>query len=149
MKRFRTKKIVCILLILISLHYAGCGTILYPERRGQTGGEVDPAVIVMDGLLLFVAIIPGVVAFAVDLTTGAIYKPSKRVEASTLDRHKFLEPVEESVSRHEKEWVQKRLRDTNGSNMVVSEYRHYRLRQGETPAQFFCKEGYLETTQFR
>lgn len=50
-----------------------CGTILYPERRGRTGGRIDPAVVVMDGLLCLVFLLPGVIAFAVDFGSGAIY----------------------------------------------------------------------------
>jgi hypothetical protein len=55
---------------------AGCGTILHPERRNQpSGGGLDWGVVALDtiGLLLF--FIPGVIAFAVDFTTGAIYLP--------------------------------------------------------------------------
>jgi len=54
-----------------------CGTLLYPERRhhDHPHGHVDPAVIVMDGVLLFFFVVPGVVAFAVDIATGAIYEP--------------------------------------------------------------------------
>ena len=55
------------------LHLAGCGTLLYPERQGNKGGRVDPGVIVMDGVLLFFFIIPGLVAFGIDFYTGAIY----------------------------------------------------------------------------
>lgn len=58
---------------ILSLTLA-CGTLLYPERRGREDGRVDPAVVVMDGALLFVFIVPGVVAFGVDLATGAIYE---------------------------------------------------------------------------
>jgi len=53
----------------------GCGTVLYPERRGQPAGRYDTDVVILDGLGLFVGIIPGVIAFAVDFTTGAIYLP--------------------------------------------------------------------------
>jgi hypothetical protein len=52
---------------------AGCGTILYPERRGRTRGRIDVGVAVMDGLWCLLFIIPGVVAFIVDFSTGAIY----------------------------------------------------------------------------
>jgi hypothetical protein len=60
---------------------AGCGTILYPERRGQKAPpldrfeRVDPIVVMLDGLLLFVFLVPGLVAFGVDFATGAIYLP--------------------------------------------------------------------------
>jgi hypothetical protein len=56
----------------------GCGTILYPERRGQTSGHVDTGVAVMDGLWCLAFIIPGVVAFIVDFGNGAIYEGGRR-----------------------------------------------------------------------
>jgi hypothetical protein len=53
-----------------------CGTLLYPERREmEARGRIDPIVILMDGGLLLVFVIPGVIAFAVDIATGAIYEP--------------------------------------------------------------------------
>jgi hypothetical protein len=57
------------------LLYTSCGTLLYPERRGQTSGRIDPGVAVLDGIGLVLFIIPGLIAFAVDFTTGAIYLP--------------------------------------------------------------------------
>ena len=54
---------------------AGCGTILYPERRGQRTGTLDTGVVVLDGLGLLLFFVPGVIAFAVDFSTGAIYLP--------------------------------------------------------------------------
>ena len=53
----------------------GCGTVLHPERRGQPAGPLDWKIVALDtiGLLLF--FIPGVIAFAVDFSTGAIYLP--------------------------------------------------------------------------
>lgn len=56
----------------------GCGTILYPERRNQAAGRLDPAVVVLDGIGLLFFFVPGVIAFAVDFATGAIYLPSGR-----------------------------------------------------------------------
>lgn len=52
-----------------------CGVILYPERKGQAGGRIDPAVAILDGIGLLFFIVPGVIAFAVDFATGAIYLP--------------------------------------------------------------------------
>nr|WP_269783542.1 hypothetical protein [Marinibactrum halimedae] len=54
---------------------SACGTILHPERRGQSGGQLDPAIVVLDAVGLLMFFVPGVVAFAVDFTTGAIYLP--------------------------------------------------------------------------
>jgi hypothetical protein len=62
----------------ILTNIAACGTILYPERKGQTSGRIDVGVAVLDGLGLLLFIIPGVIAFAVDFTTGTIYAPHSR-----------------------------------------------------------------------
>lgn len=55
-----------------------CGTVFYPERRGQISGEIDPGVAILNGMGLLFYIIPGLVAFAVDFATGAIYFPDDR-----------------------------------------------------------------------
>jgi len=52
-----------------------CGTIMYPERKGQIDGKIDPGVAILDGLGLLLFIIPGVIAFAVDFSNGTIYLP--------------------------------------------------------------------------
>ncbi len=55
---------------------SSCGTIIYPDRVNQEErSSLDPLVIILNGVGLFFFIIPGVVAFAVDFTTGAIYLP--------------------------------------------------------------------------
>lgn len=51
----------------------GCGYILYPERRGRRSGTIDAGVAVMDALWLLLFLVPGIVAFVVDFSTGAIY----------------------------------------------------------------------------
>jgi hypothetical protein len=65
------------LLIALTTQLA-CGTLLYPERRGQKSGRIDPAVAIMDGLGCLLFVIPGLIAFAVDFATGAIYLPGGR-----------------------------------------------------------------------
>jgi hypothetical protein len=70
--RYRT----LLLAVLFFLQVAGCGTVMYPERRGQRSGRIDVGIAVLDGLGLLLFIIPGVIAFAVDFSTGAIYLPS-------------------------------------------------------------------------
>ena len=63
----------------------GCGTILYPERRGQrTHARVDTGVAVMDACWILLLIIPGVIAFAVDFGNGAIYLPGGQTGANSL-----------------------------------------------------------------
>jgi hypothetical protein len=59
----------------LALQLASCGTLLYPERRGQPAGRLDPAVVILDAAGLILFFIPGVIAFAVDFADGAIYLP--------------------------------------------------------------------------
>lgn len=63
------------LAVLFLMQSIGCGTMFYPERRGQKFGRIDAGVAVMDAAWLIVFIIPGVIAFAVDYSTGCIYLP--------------------------------------------------------------------------
>ncbi len=62
----------------IALTTVSCGTILYPERRGQSGGKLDTTVVILDSIGLLFFFVPGVIAFAVDFATGAIYLPRFR-----------------------------------------------------------------------
>jgi hypothetical protein len=58
---------------------SSCGTIIYPDRVNQSGRkDLDPIVIILDGVGLFFFLVPGIVAFAVDFATGAIYLPEDR-----------------------------------------------------------------------
>ncbi len=63
------------LVVMFAAQLVGCGTLLYPERRGQPAGKYDTDIVLLDAAGLLVGIVPGVIAFAVDLTTGAIYLP--------------------------------------------------------------------------
>ncbi|WP_314918049.1 polyribonucleotide nucleotidyltransferase [Pseudomonas helleri] len=52
-----------------------CGSIFFPDRRGQIDGKIDPVVVVLDGIGLLFYVIPGLIAFGIDFATGAIYLP--------------------------------------------------------------------------
>lgn len=80
---------VTICAVLIG-QFLGCGTILYPQRRGQQAGKIDAGVAVMDGIGLLLFIIPGVIAFAVDFSTGAIYLPGTSRSSLDLDKSKVI-----------------------------------------------------------
>ncbi len=68
--------IIPICTAVIAAQLVGCGTILYPERRGQSSTEkLDADIVILDGIGLFFFLVPGVIAFAVDFATGAIYLP--------------------------------------------------------------------------
>lgn len=63
---------------LLIFELSGCGTLIYPERRGQSSGRIDPSVAILNGIGLLFWVIPGLMAFAIDFATGAIYLPSGR-----------------------------------------------------------------------
>lgn len=81
-----SKAIAIALCLTLVVQLTSCGTLLYPERRGQEGGKIDPVVAVMDGVGLLFFVIPGIIAFGVDIGTGAIYlPPGGRSEAPPED----------------------------------------------------------------
>ena len=68
-------------LAIYVLHSTACGVLLYPERQGQKGGRIDPAIAILDGIGLLLFLIPGLVAFAIDFHQGTIYLPGGRADA--------------------------------------------------------------------
>lgn len=71
---------ICAFLIV---QLMGCGTILYPERKGQKSGKIDAGVAILDGIGVLCFIIPGVIAYAVDFYNGTIYLPGTTGGRST------------------------------------------------------------------
>lgn len=75
----RLKPLACLMLsATLTTQLTACGTIFYPERRGQITGEIDAGVAVLNAIGLLFYVIPGVIAFGVDFATGAIYLPDRR-----------------------------------------------------------------------
>ena len=72
------KPVMILVLAFFFLQTAACGYFLYPERRGRQAGKVDPAVALMDGACCLLFLVPGIIAFAVDFSSGAIYLPAGR-----------------------------------------------------------------------
>lgn len=64
---------------VVTIAASGCGTLLYPERRGQRAGRLDWKVVALNGVGLLFFFIPGVIAFAVDFLNGTIYLPDESV----------------------------------------------------------------------
>jgi hypothetical protein len=92
---------------------SGCGTLLYPERRGQPSGPLDWKVVALNGIGLLFFFVPGVIAFAVDFINGTIYLPPEqhygtagngepaRLAAVSVPAEKLnRETIAEHVTRH-------------------------------------------------
>jgi len=97
------KKHIAGLIILIGIfNLTACGYLLYPGRIDQKSGKMDPTVVILDAAGLLFGILPGVIAFAVDITTGTIYLGPN--EKSAIEKHKkklsmFEKPSLESLSQ--------------------------------------------------
>lgn len=95
MAGFRKKSLALVLAGVITTQLAACGTVFYPERKGQISGRIDPVVAIANGIGLLFFIVPGVVAFAVDFSNGTIYLPGGRAEQQpdlnpdTLNAHLY------------------------------------------------------------
>jgi hypothetical protein len=119
----------------------GCGTILYPERRGQRAGRVDAGVAILDGIGLLFFIIPGVIAFAVDFGNGTIYLPggSKGAFSSNGAKRLTFDP-----RRDGKEEIERLIRENTGvavkldeADLQISELKS----ADEIPARFAAARG--------
>jgi hypothetical protein len=69
------------LIVAMVLQFSACGTIMYPERKGQKDGQIDSTVAILDGIGLLFFIVPGVIAFAVDFSNGTIYLPGTQTSS--------------------------------------------------------------------
>ncbi len=64
-------------LSFLGLTAAGCGTVMHPERKGQSAGKLDWEIVALDAVGLLLFFVPGVIAFAVDFNNGTIYLPTE------------------------------------------------------------------------
>lgn len=76
--RTRTRLIGGVLAVSLFTQLAACGTLFYPDRRGQIDGRIDPAIAVLNAVGLLLYVIPGLIAFGIDFATGAIYLPDNK-----------------------------------------------------------------------
>ncbi|UVJ43431.1 polyribonucleotide nucleotidyltransferase [Pseudomonas sp. LS1212] len=73
--RIPSRVIGGVLVATLLTQLTACGTLFFPDRRGQIEGKIDPVVAALDAIGILFYVIPGLIAFAVDFATGAIYLP--------------------------------------------------------------------------
>jgi hypothetical protein len=76
MRKIKSAAISLALITTLSSQLLSCGYILHPERRNQKSGHVDWAIVGLDAIGLLFFIIPGLIAFGVDIASGTIYMSS-------------------------------------------------------------------------
>lgn len=109
------KVFTCVVLIAQMI---GCGTLMYPNRRGQREGRIDPGVAVLDGVGLLLFILPGVIAFAIDFGSGAIYLPG--TSRSSLDL-KHVRVVKFDPKRYSNESLEKIIKKETGLGVKLNQ----------------------------
>ena len=133
--------ITTILVGLILFQTASCGFILYPERKGQTQGRIDPGVAILDAILLLPGVIPGVIAFAVDFVTGAIYLP--KGHSNIFELIKEREPVERELVSREINFkaLERRLFEKTGKEIHIDseKVKLYRIDDSACIERYFVK----------
>jgi hypothetical protein len=106
---------VCAVLVF---QLVGCGTIMYPERKGQKSGKIDAGVAILDGIGLLFFLIPGVIAFAVDFNNGTIYLPGtamNTLDPNTIKQVKFDPKVSTRAS------IERMIKEETGTTISWSQ----------------------------
>ncbi|MBC8114812.1 MAG: hypothetical protein H7062_10570, partial [Candidatus Saccharimonas sp.] len=122
-------------LVLASLlaQLAGCGTIFWPERKGQPPGQLDPKVVALDAVGLLLFFIPGVIAFAVDFNNGTIYLPPEGQVNARSSKHGWT-PVRTSSESPTSEEIELIVRQRTGKSVRLLPGR-YRATKLDSPQE--------------
>ena len=86
--RLQSRVISGVLATALLTQLSACGSLFYPDRRGQIEGKVDPLVVGLNAVGILFYVIPGLIAFGIDFATGAIYLPDAKysVTPETLNK---------------------------------------------------------------
>ena len=76
--RFSTRLLCAALGTTLLAQLSACGTLFFPDRRGQIEGKIDPVVAGLNAVGILFYVIPGLIAFGIDFATGAIYLPNNQ-----------------------------------------------------------------------
>jgi hypothetical protein len=129
------KKLISMSLITAVLfNLTACGTILHPERKGQTGGRIDPAVAILDGIGLLFFVIPGAIAFAVDFGNGTIYLPDSKRSSLDIDDMQAIKVDNKILT---KEMAAQIVAEKTGKNVDVTKAEIYKEDHNGVKRRFF------------
>lgn len=95
---------------------AACGTLFFPERRGQIDGKLDPVVFALDAFGLLLYIIPGLIALGIDFATGAIYLPGGEKYSVAPER---LRDAMDDQGHVDRQQLRDIIRETSGRDVPL------------------------------
>ncbi|WP_459206834.1 polyribonucleotide nucleotidyltransferase [Pseudomonas sp. MLB6B] len=90
--RVRARFVGGVVIATLLTQLTACGTLFYPDRRGQIDGKIDPGIVALDAVGLLFYVIPGLIALGVDFATGAVYY--KNGETAQVGPEKLRQAVE-------------------------------------------------------
>ena len=123
---------------LLSFQLVSCGTLMYPERRGQKVGRLDVGVTILDALGLLLGLIPGIIAFAVDFSTGCIYLPASQSAKSKVEGFRVVKFDKDHYSKEQLEAIISR---ETGKHFHFDDkrVRYSELKNTDELAQYFAE----------
>ena len=123
------RKCVVLLLVLLA-HPLGCGTLLYRERIGQPRGRLDASVVLLDSIALVYFVVPGLIAFAVDFATGAIYLPAEKAASLSGEPERLRVRLLGDASRDPRA-IEQALREVAGVELAGHWHELVIMKEGE------------------
>ena len=88
MRNIKSSFLSLFLTITLLSQLFSCGYVLHPERRGQKSGQVDWAIVGLDSIGIIFFIIPGLIAFGVDIYSGTLYLQNSASPRGSLEWNK-------------------------------------------------------------
>jgi hypothetical protein len=122
-----------LVIALFVFHQCGCGTIFFPERKGQPPGPLDLKVVALDAIGLLFFFIPGVIAFAVDFNNGTIYLPPGTYSQTGNDKERW-KGIRTTSTRPDSAEIEEAIRTRTGKSIRLKpgSYRVARLDSMES-----------------
>lgn len=114
--RMPSRVLSSLLVAALLSQITACGTLLYPERRGQIEGKIDPVVAGMDAIGILFFVIPGLIAFGIDFASGAIYLPSGKYSVAPEALQNTLENGKVNAQA-----LQQLILETTGEQLPLSD----------------------------
>ncbi|NBA97451.1 polyribonucleotide nucleotidyltransferase [Pseudomonas sp. R5(2019)] len=118
--RIPSRVIGGVLVATLLTQLTACGTLFFPDRRGQIEGRVDPVVVALDAIGILFYVIPGLIAFGVDFATGAIYLPGGSTAQIAPEKLQEAIGADGRVDNHK---LQAILQSEQGLNLPLNDPR--------------------------
>ncbi|WP_313740554.1 polyribonucleotide nucleotidyltransferase [Pseudomonas sp.] len=97
--RVRARFVGGVVIATLLTQLTACGTLFYPDRRGQIDGKIDPGIVALDAVGLLFYVIPGLIALGVDFATGAVYYKDGETAQVALEKLRQAVEADGKVNR--------------------------------------------------